>query len=78
MQALLELMGALYKSRHPALVVVTNGVNFVILQPLVQYYHTSSGTDNCIHVDDGMRLIAHHLLHICSRDGAFRHMTLCQ
>jgi hypothetical protein len=32
-QAQLELMGALYNSRHPALVVFTNGVNIVILQP---------------------------------------------
>ncbi|KAL3144579.1 hypothetical protein ABBQ32_004303 [Trebouxia sp. C0010 RCD-2024] len=77
-QAQLELMGALYNSRHPALVVFTDGVNFVILQPwgcAIQYYHTFSGTDDCIHVDDAMRLISHHLLHICSRDGAFSHMA---
>lgn len=66
-QAQLVLMGALYNSRHPALVVVTDEVNFVILQPwgcAVQYDHTFPGTDDCIHVDDAMRLIAHHLLHI--------------
>ena len=77
-QAQLELMGALHNSRHPALVVFTDGVNFVILQPwgcAIQYYHTFSGTDDCIHVDDAMRLIAHHLLHICSRDGAFSHLA---
>ena len=32
-QAQLELMGALFNSRHPALVVFTDRVNFVILQP---------------------------------------------
>ena len=76
-QAQLELMGALYNSRHPALVVFTDGVNFVILQPwgcAIQYYHTFSGKDDCIPVDDAMRLIAHHLLYICSRDGAFNHL----
>ncbi len=77
-QAQLELMGALYNSRHPALVVFSDGVNFVILQPwgfAIQYYHTFSGTDDCIHADDAMRLISHHLLHICSRDGAFSHLA---
>ena len=77
-QAQLELMGALYNSRHPALVVFTDGVNFVILQPwgcAIQYWHTFSGTDDCISADDAMRLIAHHLLHICSRDGAFNHLA---
>ncbi|DBA92617.1 TPA: hypothetical protein ACH3X1_002836 [Trebouxia sp. C0004] len=42
-QAQLELMGALSNSRHPALVVFTDGVNYVILQPwgcAVQYWHT--------------------------------------
>lgn len=66
-QAQLELMGALYNSRHPALIVVTDEVNFVILQPwgcAVQYDHAFPGTDDCINVDDAMRLIAHHLLHI--------------
>lgn len=31
--AQLELMGALYNSRHPALAVFVDGVNFVTLQP---------------------------------------------
>ena len=63
-QAQLELMGALHNSQHPALVVFTDGVNFVILQPwghAIQYYHTFFGTDDCISVNDAMRLIAHHL-----------------
>lgn len=34
-----------------------------------------SGTDDCVHVDDAMRRIAHHLLHICSKDGAFSHLA---
>ena len=76
-QAQLELMGALFNSRHPALVVFTDGVNFVILQPwgcAIQYWHTFSDTDGCISVDDAVRLIAHHLLHISSRNGAFNHL----
>lgn len=78
-QAQLELMGALHNSHHPALVVFTDGINFVILQPwghAIQYYHTFSGTDDCISVNDAMRVIAHHLLHICSKDGAFNHLAL--
>ena len=39
------------------------------------YYHTFSSTDDCIHVDDAMGLIAHHLLYICSRDGALSHLA---
>ncbi len=37
----------------------------------MQYCHTFSGIDDCIHFDDAMRLIAHHLLHFCSGNGAF-------
>lgn len=47
-QAQLELMGALHNSGHPALVVFTDGVKFVILQPwghAIQYYHTFLGRD---------------------------------
>ena len=76
-QAQLELMGALFNSRHPALVVFTDGVNFVILQPwgrAIQYWHTFSNTDDCISVDDAVRLIAHHLLYISSRSAAFYHL----
>ena len=70
-QAQLELMGALFNSRHPALVVFTDGVDVVILQPwgcAIQYWHTFSDTDGCISVDDAARLIAHHVVHI-----SFRH-----
>ena len=77
-QAQLELMGALHNSQHPALVVFTDGVNFVILQPwghAIQYYRTFFGTDDCISVHDAMRFIVHHLLHICSKDGAFNHLA---
>lgn len=77
-QAQLELMGALHNSHHPALVVFTDGINFVILQPwghAIQYYHTFFGIDDCISVNDAMRFIAHHLLHICSKDGAFNHLA---
>ena len=76
-QAQLELLGALFNSRHPALVVFTDGVKFVILQPwgcAVQYWHTFPNTDDCISVDNAIRLIAHHLLHISSRNAAFNHL----
>ncbi len=33
-----------------------------------------SDTDGCISADDAVRLIAHHLLHISSRNGAFNHL----
>lgn len=31
--------------------------------------------EDCISVNDAMRFIAHHLLHVCSRDGAFSHLA---
>ena len=69
---------AWFYSQHPALVVFTDGVNFVILQPwghAIQYYHTFYGTGDCVSVLDAMRFIAHHLLHI-SKVGAFKHLAL--
>ena len=77
-QAQLELMGALYTSRHPALLVVTDGVHFVVLQPwgeTIQYFHTFSEIGGSILADDAMRFIAYHLLKICSKAGAFNHLT---
>jgi len=78
-QAQLELMGALYNSNHPALVVFTDGINFVVLQPWgcgIQYWHTFSGQPGYVPADDAMRLIAHHLLNISSRDPLFSHLVI--
>ena len=70
-------MGALFNSRHPEVVVVTDGVNSFILQPwgcAIQYWHTFSDTDGCISSDDAIRLIAHHLVHISSKNGAYNYL----
>ena len=80
-QAKLELLGALCNSRHPALVVVTDGVNLVILQPFgraIRYWQTFADTVNPVSVDDAVRLIVHHLLHISSRKAGFNvRMYVC-
>lgn len=76
-QAQLVLMGALCKSRHPALVVFTDGVNLVILQPwghAIRYWQTFPDVLDRISVDDAVRLVAHHLLHISSRNAGFNHL----
>ena len=78
-QAQLELMGALYTytSSHPVL-VVTDGDDFVVLQPwgeTIQYYHASPEIGASVLAANAMRLIAYHLLEICSEDGGFDHLT---
>eukprot|EP00611_Tribonema_gayanum_P007437 TRINITY_DN167_c0_g3_i7.p1 TRINITY_DN167_c0_g3~~TRINITY_DN167_c0_g3_i7.p1 ORF type:complete len:263 (-),score=23.84 TRINITY_DN167_c0_g3_i7:429-1217(-) len=71
-QAKLELLGGLSKSNHPALVVFTDCVNFIIYQPsqpALRMFHTlqSSGCpDGLISVDDAVRFIAHYLVSVCS------------
>ena len=69
-------MGSLFNSNHPALVVFTDGVNFVLLQPWgrgIKYWHTFSNKPGYISADNAMRLIAYHLLNISSRDPLFHH-----
>lgn len=76
-QAQLILMGSLFTSNHPALVVVTDGITFVLLQPWgrgVKYWHTFSDKPGYVIADNAMRLIAHHLLNISSRDPLFHHL----
>ncbi|KAL3140466.1 hypothetical protein ABBQ38_004725 [Trebouxia sp. C0009 RCD-2024] len=76
-QAQLELLGALFNSRHPTLVVLTDGVNFVILQPwgcTIRYWQTFSDVVDRISADDAVRLVAHHLLHISSTNAGFNHL----
>ena len=75
-QAQLELIGSLFNSNHPALVVFTDGINFVLLQPWgrgIRFWHTFVKKPGHIAADDAMRLIAHHLLNISSRDPLFHH-----
>lgn len=75
-QAQLELIGALFNSNHPALVVFTDGINFVLLQPWgrgIRFWQTFEGKPGHVEADDAMRLIAHHLLNISSKDPLFHH-----
>ena len=75
-QAQLELIGSLYNSNHPALVVFTDGINFVLLQPWgrgIRFWHTFVNKPGYIVADDAMRLIAHHLLNVSSTDPLFHH-----
>ena len=75
-QAQLELIGSLFNSNHPALVVFTDGINFVLLQPWgrgIRFWHTFEGKPGHVVADDAMRLIAHHLLNTSSRDPLFHH-----
>ena len=70
-------MDCLYKCRHFALVVVTDGVHFVVLQLcgcVIQHFHTlpDHETGNCTLADDVMLLIAHHLLYTHSTDSTFQ------
>ena len=76
--AQLELIGSLFNSNHPALVVFTDGMNFVLLQPWgrgIRYWHTfvNKLEPGRIVADDAVRLVAHHLLNISSRDPLFHH-----
>ena len=78
-QAQLELIGSLFNSNHPALVVFTDGINFVLLQPWgrgINFWHTFVNKPGHIVADDAMRLIAHHLLNISSRDPLFHHQEV--
>ena len=66
-QAQLELIGSLYNSNHPALVVFTDGISFVLLQPWgrgIRFWHPFVNKPGYIVADDAMRLIAHHLLNV--------------
>ncbi|KAG5181944.1 hypothetical protein JKP88DRAFT_199638 [Tribonema minus] len=75
-QAKLELLCALSKSNHPALVVFTDDVNFIIYQPFksaLRMFHTlqSGPDDGRISVDEAVRFIAHYLKSVCSREQLF-------
>ncbi len=75
-QAQLELLGSLFNSHHPALVVFTDGISFVLLQPWgrgIKYWHTFVDKPGYITANDALRLIAHHLVNISSRDPLFHH-----
>jgi hypothetical protein len=84
-QGPLELVGGLANSEHPALVVFTDGINFVILQPYnisIRYLHTLSPTTQSVLPEDGFtdsntafRFIVHHLQTVSSADPAFTEQT---
>ena len=80
-QAQLALTGSLFKSHHPALLVITDGIRFVLLQPWghgIRCWHTFGDKPGYITADDAMRLIAHYLLNISSRDPLFHLWMLTQ
>jgi hypothetical protein len=75
-QAKMEMCGAIFKSDHPALVVFTDGSDFVILQPYlmnVRIFQTFKLTRQgpVISADDAMRLIAYHLSVLSSKEQRF-------
>ena len=81
-QRQLELLGALHHSNHPAVVVSTDGLNFVIFQPYsatIRYFQTLDGQQpGYITVHDAMRFIAHHLNVVSSLEPAFSYTQLEQ
>jgi hypothetical protein len=84
-QGILELVGGLANSEHPALVVFTDGINFVILQPYnisIRYLHTLSPSTQSVLPEEGFtdintafRFIVHHLQTVSSADPAFTEQT---
>ena len=80
LQQKLELMGSLYHSNHPSLVVFTDLVNFAIYQPYanaIQYFHTfAAPLTGQITVSDAMRFIARQLTVVSSKDPRFQYQRL--
>ena len=79
-QQKLELIGALHHSNHPAIVIFTDLVNFVIYQPhgkAIRYFHTfQNHAAGSITSSDAMRLVAHHLTRVSSKEPAFHYQQL--
>lgn len=69
-QAQLQMLGALAHSHHPALVVVTDGRDFIVLQPYgagLQYLQTlQSEQPGYLGPGAAFRFLTHHLLEVCS------------
>lgn len=80
LQQKLELMGSLYHSNHPSLVVFTDLINFAIYQPYanaIQYLHTfAAPASGQIAVADAMRFIARQLTVVSSKDPRFHYQRL--
>ena len=80
LQQKLELLGSLYHSNHPSLVVFTDLTNFAIYQPhsnAIQYLHTfTAPASGRIATSDAMRFIARQLMMISSKDPRFQYQRL--
>lgn len=80
LQQTLELMGALFHSNHPALMVFTDLINFAIYQPYtnaVQYSHTfASPASGRVSASDAMRLIANQLCIVSCNNPRFSYQHL--
>ncbi|KAK9901204.1 hypothetical protein WJX75_000120 [Coccomyxa subellipsoidea] len=79
-QRTLELLGTLHHSNHPALVVSTDGVNFVIFQPFgdaVRYFQSLDDRQpGYITPHDAMRFLARQLVTVASPEPAFSYKQL--
>ena len=76
----LELLGTLHHSNHPALVVSTDGINFVIFQPFgdaVRYFQSLDDRQpGYITPHDAMRFLARQLVTVASPEPAFSYKQL--
>ncbi len=80
-QMRLELMGALYNSNRPTMVICTDLVNFLIYVAVgreIQYYHTFGGPEDAGHIStsNAMRLIAHFLSEVTSKESVCDYQDL--
>ena len=81
-QAQLKLMGCFLHSNHPAMLVCTDGTDFVLFCPWQNSFHYWQTFSSCLpgftSQHDVMRLMAYHLLHVCSRDPLFCHSDVSE
>lgn len=75
MQTPLQMLGALAHSEHPALVVSTDGCNFIVLQPSdvgIRYLQTlDASTPGYFSSEEAFRLVVYHLTQVCSSKPMF-------
>ena len=81
LQQKLELMGSLYHSNHPCIVVFTDLMNFAIYQPYADAIHGHLHTfaapaSGQIAVANAMRFIARQLTVVSSKDPRFHYQRL--
>lgn len=81
-QAQLQLMGCFLHSNHPAMLVCTDGTNFALFCPWLNACHYWQTFNSCSpgysSQHDAMRLMAYHLLHVCSRKPLFCHSNVVE